>query len=490
MASPILPGSGLGSGLDIGAIVTALVNADKSPKQTQIDSATKTNTLKISGVGTLKSALTAYQTAMTNLGSKTNPAFAGFTATSSNTAILGATSDNTAVSGTYNVVVNQLATGSKVASASFAGGAASAIPSGTLKISQNGTDYNVTIPANATLQSTRDAINTAQGANGISANIVTDSSGASRLVISSNKTGAGTDLSVSGIAGLEIDGTQSMGTNPAAGASGNVNGLAQDAKVTIDGLQVSSKSNTVSGAISGLTLNLTTVSPVVGGVATPTVVSVDTNTKGLQASVQAFVDAYNTLKTTIDTLSKATPDADGKLTVQAAFTGDSLPRSLISDIRGQLTAPGAGAEGSLSYLSEIGVMTDRNTGNLTFDTAAFTKTMAQPGKAGQVQQMFTGTNDTNGLLARMNKAVDPYLKAPAGSAPTAVGLLDQRMSILNNNTKSLTNQQLALDLRVANLTKTLTAKYNAMDLLVGQMKATASNITSFFSSLNAQQSAK
>ncbi|MFJ2390063.1 flagellar filament capping protein FliD [Pseudomonas koreensis] len=487
MASPILPGSGLGSGLDIGAIVTALVNADKSPKQTQIDSATKTNTLKISGVGTLKSALTAYQTAMTNLGSKTNPAFAGFTATSSNTAILGATSDNTAVSGTYNVVVNQLATGSKVASASFAGGAASAIPSGTLKISQNGTDYNVTIPANATLQSTRDAINTAQGANGISANIVTDSSGASRLVISSNKTGAGTDLSVSGIAGLEIDGTQSMGTNPAAGASGNVNGPAQDAKVTIDGLQVSSKSNTVSGAISGLTLNLTTVSPVVNNVATPTVVSVDTNTKGLQTSVQAFVDAYNTLKTTIDTLSKATPDADGKLTVQAAFTGDSLPRSLIADIRGQLNSPSAG--GALAYLSQIGVMTDRNTGNLTFDTAAFTKTMAQPGMAGQVQQMFTGTDDTNGLLARMKTAVDPYLKASADGKTTS-GLLDQRMTILNNNTRNLTSQQSALDLRVANLTKTLTAKYNAMDLLVGQMKATASNITSFFSSLNAQQSAK
>ena len=47
-----------------------------------------------------------------------------------------------------------------------------------------------------------------------------------------------------------------------------------------------------------------------------------------------------------------------------------------------------------------------------------------------------------------------------------------------------------LDIRVAGMTKTLTAKYNAMDLLVGQMKATASNITSFFSSLNAQQSAK
>lgn len=484
MASPILPGSGLGSGLDIGAIVTALVNADKSAKQTQIDTATKTNTLKISGVGSLKSALTAFQTAMTNLSSKTSPAFAGFTATSGNTDILSATSDSTAVAGKYNVVVNKLATGSKIASASFAGGAASAIPSGTLKISQNGTDYNVDIPANATLQTTRDAINKAQGANGISANIVTDSSGSSRLVISSSKTGAGSDLTVSGIAGLEIDGTQPMGTSPAAGASGAVSGIAQNAELTIDGLTVTSKSNTVSGAISGLTLNLTTVTPTNGA---PTVVSVDANTKGLQTSIQTFVDAYNALKTTVDTLSKATPDEDGKLTVQAAFTGDSLPRSLIADIREQLTAVGAG--GPLAVLSQLGVMTDRNTGNLTFDTAAFNKTMDQPGMTGQVQQLFTGTDDNNGLLARMKAAVDPYLKAPAGSKVTA-GLLDQRLTILNNNTRNLTNQQLALDLRVANLTKTLTAKYNAMDLLVGQMKATASNITSFFSSLNAQQSAK
>ncbi|PMX02442.1 flagellar hook protein FliD [Pseudomonas sp. FW215-R2] len=486
MASPILPGTGLGSGLDIGAIVTALVNADKSPKQTQIDATTKTNTLKISGIGTLKSALTTFQTAMANLGSKTNPAFSGYTATSATPTVLGVTSDNTAVSGTYSVVVQKLATGSKVASASFAGGAASAIPSGTLKISQNGTDYNVAIPANATLQSTRDAINSAQAVNGISANIVTDSSGSSRLVISSSKTGAGSDLTVSGIAGLEIDGTQPMGATPAPGASGSVNGLAQDAQLTIDGLQVSSKSNTVTGAISGLTMNLLTVPATPG---TPVTVTVDANTKGLQTSVQAFVDAYNTLKSTIDTLSKATPDENGKLTVQAAFTGDSLPRSLIADIRAQLTAPSATAGTSMAYLSQMGVMTDKLTGNLTFDTVAFNKVMSTPGMTGKVQDMFTGTNDTNGLLTRMSKAVDPYLK-PSADGKTTTGLLDQRMTILNNNTRNLTNQQLALDLRVANLTKTLTAKYNAMDLLVGQMKATASNITSFFSSLNAQQSAK
>lgn len=482
MASPILPGSGLGSGLDIGAIVTALVNADKSAKQTQIDTATKTNSLKISGVGSLKSALAAYQKAMGDLNKATSPAFAGFTATSDTPTVVGATSDKTAVPGTYSVVVKNLATGSKVASAAFAGGAASAIPSGTLKISQNGIDYNVAIPANATLQSTRDAINTAQSSNGISANIVTDSTGASRLVLSSNKTGAGMDLQVSGIAGLEIDGTQKMGDNPAAGASGAVGDVAKDASLTIDGLAVTSKTNTVTGAISGMTLNLTAASPLVNGVATPATVSVATNTAGIQTSLQSFIDSYNTLKKTIDTLSKATPDADGNLTVSAAFTGDALPRSLMADVRAQLTDPGAGGAGQLSVLSQMGVLTDSKTGLLTLDTAVFNKRMETPGMAGQVQQLFSGTDSKNGLLARMTAAVDPYVKTG--------GLLDQRSSNLTNLTSSLQKQQAALDLRVANLTTTLTAKYNAMDLLVGQMKATASNITSFFSSLNAQQSAK
>jgi flagellar hook-associated protein 2 len=482
MASPILPGSGLGSGLDIGAIVTALVNADKSAKQTQIDTATKSNSLKISGVGSLKSALAAYQKAMGDLNKATSPAFAGFTATSDTPTVVGATSDKTAVPGTYSVVVKNLATGSKVASAAFAGGAASAIPSGTLKISQNGIDYNVAIPANATLQSTRDAINTAQSSNGISANIVTDSTGASRLVLSSNKTGAGMDLQVSGIAGLEIDGTQKMGDSPAAGASGAVGDVAKDASLTIDGLAVTSKTNTVTGAISGMTLNLVTASPVVGGVPTPATVSVATNTAGIQTSLQSFIDSYNTLKKTIDTLSKATPDADGNLTVSAAFTGDALPRSLMADVRAQLTDPGAGGAGQLSVLSQMGVLTDSKTGLLTLDTAVFNKRMEIPGMAGQVQQLFSGTDAKNGLLARMTAAVDPYVKTG--------GLLDQRSSNLASLTSGLQKQQAALDLRVANLTSTLTAKYNAMDLLVGQMKATASNITSFFSSLNAQQSAK
>ena len=160
MASPILPGTGLGSGLDTGAIVKALVNADKAAKQGQIDRGTATNSASISGLGTLKSLLATFQKALTDLGSTTTPQFTGFAATSSDVKVLTATSSNTAVSGTYSVNVTKLATSSKVASEAFAGGATSAIPSGTLTITQNGTSYPVTVGAGATLQSVRDSINT------------------------------------------------------------------------------------------------------------------------------------------------------------------------------------------------------------------------------------------------------------------------------------------------------------------------------------------
>jgi len=474
MASPISSSTGLGSGLDIGSIVTALVNADKAAKQSQITSQTSTNTLKLSGVGSLKSALTAFQTALTNLNSTTTPQFPGFSATSGTPATLTATSDNTAVAGTYNITVNNLATGSKVASASFAGGATSAIPSGTLTISQNGTNHNVTIPANATLQTTRDAINSTLSSSGISANIVTDSNG-SRLVIGSTTTGAGSDLTVSGIAGLAIDGTQVMPNPPLATSSGAVSALAKDASLSIDGLTVTNKSNTVSSAISGLTLNL-----VAGGGATSTV-TVGTNTTGLQTSIQTFVSAYNTLMSTINTLSKATLDANGKPTVSAAFTGDSMPRSLIADIRGGLTSPGAG--NGLAVLSQLGVATDQTTGQLNFNSTTFTRAMTTDGLSGQVQTLFTGTTanaGADGLLAKMTKAITPYVQTG--------GLLDQRTNNLKTQATDLTSQQAALDLHVTNMTAILTAKYNAMDLVVGQLKATATSITSFFTSLNAQKS--
>jgi len=479
MASPIQPGSGLGSGLNISSIVTALVNADKSAKQNQIDRQTATNTAQISGIGSLKSVLANFQTAMKNLSSTTNPQFLGFTATSGDAKVLTATASNTAVNGTYVVKVSNLATSSKVATAAFAGGASTSIPEGTLNITQNGTSVPVSIPAGATLQSVRDAINTQQGANGFSANIVTDSFG-SRLVMGSSATGAGSDITLSGITGLEITAGQKMGATPTDTSAGAIGEFAVDANFTVDGLALTSKTNTVDKAVSGLTLNL-----VAGGDATTTV-TVGPNGDGLKKAIQSFVDAYNQVVTSVNSLTKPTLDKDGNPTVAAALTGDPLSRSVLASIREPLVTTGAGDK--LTVLSQLGITTNQKTGALDFDSTKFSKAMDTQKLGGEVQKLFLGDPTATGaaakgLLTRMNEAIQPY------TVTGKEGILDSRSTNLAKTKSNLAEQQAALDRRVETLTAVLTKKYNDMDSLVGKLKATASNITSMFDAINAQKNA-
>ncbi|WLG92025.1 flagellar filament capping protein FliD [Pseudomonas cucumis] len=477
MASPILPGTGLGSGLDTGAIVKALVNADKAAKQNQIDRQTATNTAQISGIGSLKSVLANFQTAIKNLSSTQTPQFLGYNATSADAKVLTAVASNTAVNGTYVVKVTNLATSSKVATAAFAGGTSSAIPSGTLNITQNGVTSSVTIPAGATLQSVRDAINTQQGANGFSANIVTDSFG-SRLVMGSTATGAGSDITLSGIAGLEINAGEQMGTTPTATSAGAIGDFAKDANFTVDGLALTSKSNKVDAAISGLTLNL-----VAGG---ETTVTVGPNSDGLKKSIQTFVDAYNQVVTSINALTKPSLDDDGNPTIAAALTGDPLARGILASIRSPLVTTGAGDK--LTVLSQLGITTNQKTGALDFDSTKFTTAMDTQKLGGEVQKLFLGdptaTGDAaKGLLTRMNDAITPY------TVTGSEGILDARSTNLAKAKTNLANQQAALDRRIETLTAVLTKKYNDMDSLVGKLKATASNITSMFEAMNAQKNA-
>lgn len=474
MASPILPGLGLGSGLDTTAIVKALVDSDKAAKQGQIDRATKTNTADISGIGTLKSLLATFQSALTSLGSTTSPQFTGVSATSANTSALTVTAGNSAVGGTYAIDVTQLAASSKVATAAFAGGTSSLVGAGTLTISQGGNNYTLDVPADGTLQSVRDAINSKYSSSGLTANIVTDSYG-SRLVVGSTKTGAGNDISLSGIASLAADGSTLMGT-PSATSSGSLS-IAKDAIFTVDGLAMTSPTNKLDNVVSGLSMTLLVAKT------GPTTVTVATNSDGLKASIQKFVDAYNAIAKAVTSLTKPSTDADGN-SVPAALTGDSLPRSLLAAIRAPLSEAGAGDK--LTVLSQLGITTNQTTGALDFDSVKFNTALNDKQLGGEVQTLFTGSN---GLIERMQNALKPYTdtgKKDANGKPVD-NILTARSKNLDKLQRKLSDDQAALDRRIDMLTKSLTKKYNDMDTLVGRLKATANNITSMFEAMTAQQ---
>ncbi|GLO51602.1 flagellar hook-associated protein 2 [Pseudomonas putida] len=468
MASPITSSVGLGSGLDIGAMVKALVGADTAAKQAQINRQTSNNTAMISGIGALRSALTAYQDAMKALSNKDAPSFNAYAAKSANESVVKVTSSNTAVAGSYDIVVDKLATSSKVASQQFAGGATSAISAGKLTISQGGKTYDLDVASGATLQSVRDQINKEMSANGISANIVNEVGG-SRLVLSSTTTGANTDISVTGIAALAIDGTTQMSGTGA----GFISAKAQDAELTIDGLKVKSASNKLDSAISGMALELTGVSAKASGATsgTPTAVTVTADNDGLKKSVQSFVDAYNTLQNAIKSLTSTSRDADDNL-VLGPLTNDPTTRSLLGDIRKVLTEVGAGDK--LTTLSQLGINTQKD-GTLEFNSSKFTAAMNDKKLGPEVQELFTGTD---GIFERMNKAIDPY-NATDGSLAT-------RKSNLDKAAKNLSDQQAALDRRTESLTESLTKKYVALDTALGKMKAQADQITSIFEAINAQ----
>jgi len=288
-------------------------------------------------------------------------------------------------------------------------------------------------------------------------------------VLGASVTGAGSEISVSGV--MTIDGSQAMAGDPndpnVPLGAGRIGEAATDAKFSVDGLSMTSKTNTIDQAISGLSFNL-----LAGGGATSTV-TVATNTDGLKASIQKFVDAYNAVVSSIGTLTKPTLDANGN-SVAAALTGDTMPRSILAAIRGPLTEAGSGDK--LTVLAQLGISTNQKTGALDFDSIKFTAAMNDKNLGGEVQELFTGTN---GLLARMDKVVVPYTQTGE--------ILDTRTTNLNKNKANLVEQQAALDRRVAILTEVLTKKYNEMDSLVGKLKATASNITSIFEAMTAQQ---
>lgn len=442
--------TGVGSGFDTIGIVKALVDAEKAPKQTQITAQQKDTTIQLSAVGTVKGALETYRAAIAKLNSVSS--FNGLAATSSDEKISKVTIDDKASSGTYALDVTKLATASKVTSKVFEGGASSVVNSGTepttLTISQSGTDYNVSVPAGATLQQTREAINNQLQSKGISANVLTDANG-SRLVIGSQTTGKGTDITISGDS--ELSSGYDAGKAP------------ENAIYTIDGIAMESSSNKITSAISGVTLELIDTKA--------STITVASNTATLKTSVQSFVSAYNALLTGINTQTKVTATGDAATTTSGALTGDASMRQLVNGIRNELLQNSSSS--SMGSLSQMGISTDQKTGLLTLDDKKWDAAVATPNGALEISKVFTG--DT-GLVARMTKATDSYVGT--------TGLLASRVADLNTKLTDLTTQQADLDRRMDSMKTSLTSKYTAMDTLIAKINASSSSIMTTLNSLN------
>jgi len=448
--------TGIGSGMDIDAMVGALVSAEKAPKEAQLNRLESATTTKISALGTLRTALSSFQTALKDLNDI--KLFENRSAKSSNTDLLTATASKTAQSGTYSVKVEQLATGSKTATAALASDFKTTA-AGTLTVKVgSGEGIEVAIGADASLEDVKNTLNAALKDSGVSANLLTDpSTGKTSLVMSSSNTGAGKDVSIAASAGLDAL------TIDTSEGSANVLERAQNAKFSIDGLAMQSATNKIEGAIPEVTLDL-----VAADKDKAITVTVAQDQAGVTANIKKFVDAYNNLIKTTNSLTRVTKVGDDGKPLTGGLVGDSSVRSILSGIQNELISVGGGD--GVRMLSDLGITTQKD-GTLGIDDKKLGAALENNFDA--VGQFFTG--DT-GLMKRLDNRVDGFNQTG--------GILAQRVSGLEVTNADIKAQREKLTLRIESISARLYSQFNAMDTMVAQLSSTSSWLESTLSSLS------
>lgn len=450
--------SGLGSGLDINGLVSQLMSSESRPLNL-LKTQQKAVGAKLSAYGQLSSALANFQNSLKDLSAS---GLAATTASSSSTA-LTITTGTGATPGSYAIAVTQLAQSHKLSSPGQASDTAD-LGAGTLAISVAGGAPVTLAPATNSLRDLRDAINAAGLP--VTASLVNDGSASGhRLVIAGTDSGAGKTIALTGSGALA-----SFSYDPSAPVSFayDAGGLppsvmsqtqaAQDAQLTVDGMKISAATNTVTGAIAGVTLQLAQVTTA------PATLTVARDSAGVKSSINAFVKSYNELRSLVGT---QTAFNDSTKT-GAALYGDSGPRSILTQLRGTLGSGVTGA-GSLDVLSDIGLSFQKD-GSLTVnDTKLQTALDSVPA---DFKALFAGAD---GIATKLGA----QLTAMLGEQ----GAIGSRTEGLNATQRRLSQRETALQARLEAIEARYRAQFTRLDAALMRMQGTSNYLSQQLSAL-------
>lgn len=418
----MLTATGIGSGLDIESLVSQLVAAERSPVESRLVNREASLTAELSGLGSLKNAVAAFQSGFSSL--NTLATFGQKGATSSNSDTVTASASQNAAAGDYSIAVLQLASAHSLASGTY-DSATSEVGTGTITIRFGSTDYTppdpgpesydgftvnpdrgtatITIDSgNNTLAGIKDAINGADI--GVNAVIVNDGGGY-RLLLNSVESGADNSLeiSISGDGdGNNLDGTglSALAFNSAAvNLSQTV--AAQNAVFSVNGLSIESSGNVASDVISGVNLTLKQVTE------SPVTLSITENQGSVSKAIETFVNGYNQFINTYNQLTAYDPETGNAGTLQ----GDIAARSIASRIKQIIGSVVSGVNGPFSSLSELGITT-QDDGTLAIDSARLN------------EQLSNHFSDVVRVFAAIGSPEDDLISFTSSSSATQVGDYD------------------------------------------------------------------
>lgn len=462
---------GIGSGLKLGDILDSLTAAEKATL-TPITKQQSSFSAKLSGYGTLKSSLEAFQTANTAL-SKADLFTA--TTTASTTTAFSATTTGSAIAGKYTISVTQLAQAQTLTTSATQKDSKTAIATSdsVLTIQQGGDKKPVTIDisaANSSLTGIRDAINNAKA--GVSASII-NVGGAYRLSITSNDTGKdnGMTLSVSGDSTLQ----SFMGYNGVKDGDGNgmtESVTAQNSKLTVNNVAIENSSNTISDALEDITLNLNDTTT---GNQTLTITQ---DTTKAQAAVKAWVTAYNALQDTFSSLTKYTavdPGSDSQSTNNGALIGDTTLRTIQTQLKSALS--NTLSSSTYKTLAQIGVTSDPSTGQLEVDDDKLSAALKKDSSA--VGTLIVGDGKKTGITTTIGSNLTSWLS----STGIIQAAKDGVSKTLNKLTKDYNAASDLIDQKVARYKD----QFTQLDVLMTSLNNTSNYLTQQFESTSSSK---
>lgn len=462
--------AGIGSGLDVNSIVSQLVALEKNPLKTLGLKATNVQS-QISTFGDIQSQFAA----LTDVAARISApgAWGARNASSSNTTAATITASPKANATSFTLDVDQLAGLQSVASTAQPPGSMPGAGTLTLQLgswSAGGAAFtagtagtagsvDVTIEATDTMASIASKIN-ATGA-GVVATVFNDGTN-ERLMLSSKATGAAAGFRVqsadAALQGLVFDPQNKPGAGMAA--AGVPVQYGQDAKARINGLAVTSTSNTLADNIPGVTITLaatTTTGYGTGGEAkAPLTMRISEDVTPAVKNVSDFVDAYNKLNKTLNDSTKY----DAATKTSGLFQGDSSILGLQNILRRVMGSASLGA--SSQTLSAVGIERQLD-GSLAINTDKLSKA-ANNGT--NLQQLFTNNNNdplTDGFALKL-RDFGKGLAVSGGSLSSKAKALK---GVLDSNTK----EQTKVNDRAALFETRLRKQYSALDAQMAGLNA-------------------
>jgi len=474
---------GVGSGLDLEGLVGQLLEAERKPKTDALNSREESVEAEISGIGKLKSKLEDFQETLDSLRSDANlkgrePSIKN---PSEGVEPFTAEASNSALEGDYNIAVTQLASGSRIETADAADGgfnsAADTILSAgtaslTFKINDTSDSFTIDLTAGNSLQDLRNAINASEDNFGVVASIIETGTvdGGAKLVFTSNTPGEGNDLIIINDDNNDelklVSTTNNTPEQPSTNLSPVVS--AQNAKATIDGIDVESKTNKFENVIENVSFEVSEKSELeADGINFKTSkLSIGFDTEAVEESIREFVTNFNALQAEIKLLTNY---GDSDLEVDGALAGDSLVRGIQTGINNILFS--SVDSSSLGGLFQLGIEYNNQneleiSSNDKIGLGSGEERLKEALKDNFDQIAALFTDEKQGIAVRLFDYVEEYTSSG--------GLLKSRVDTAKGQKEQISDERLNLELRLASTEQILRKKYLNLDQTVARLNSTGS----------------